>query len=140
MSHPNPPWGPYGPYPGGPTQSGPQQAGYQWAPNGWGPPPGGAPGGPPGGAGPGYQRRIDALDVLEGVLTDGFSLSNFTRIARASGSNFWVGAAIGAGLVVLANRPDVRSAVSNIFSKGHGPQAPDTPDTPAAGPATPPQA
>lgn len=30
-------------------------------------------------------------------MRDGFSLSNVTRIARASGSNFWVGAVIGAG-------------------------------------------
>lgn len=135
MSHKNPQWGPY---PSGPYQSGPQQGGYQWGPNAWapgGPGPGPGPGQGPGpGAAPGNggQRRIDALDVLEGVLTDGFSLSNFTRIARASGSNFWIGAAIGAGLVVLVNRPDVRSAVSNIFSKAH---APDTHAGPEAAPA-----
>lgn len=87
----------------GPQGTGPQGAGPQGAgPQGAGPQPGGA-------------RRIDALDVLEGVLRDGFSLSNFTRIARASGSNFWIGAAIGAGAVVLINRHDVRSAVSNVF-------------------------
>lgn len=64
------------------------------------------------------NRRIDALDVLEGVLKDGFSLSNFTRIARASGSKFWLGAAIGAGLVVVATRPDVRAAVSGVLHAG----------------------
>ncbi|MGQ3674505.1 hypothetical protein ACT6QH_03250 [Xanthobacter sp. TB0139] len=79
--------------------------------------PGAGPQGPYGGPG-----RIDALDVLEGMLRDGFSLSNFTRIARASGSNFWIGAAIGAGAVVLLNRPDVRNAFSSAFHK-----AKDTP-------------
>ncbi len=85
-------------------------AGWQQAGPGYGPGPGAAPGG-----------RIDALDVLEGVLKDGFSLSSFTRIARASGSNLWIGAAIGAGLVVMLNRPDVRAAVSGIFSAARTP-------------------
>lgn len=67
---------------------------------------------------PRQNRRIDALDVLEGVLKDGFSLSNFTRIARASGSRFWLGAAVGAGLVVVATRPDVRAAVSGVLHAG----------------------
>lgn len=80
----------------GQTGAGPQGAGPQAGPQ----------------AGP---RRVDALDVLEGVLRDGFSLSNLTRIARASGSNFWIGAAIGAGAVVVMNRPDVRNALTNIF-------------------------
>lgn len=70
---------------------------------------------------PGASRRVDLLDVLEGVMRDGLSLSNVTRIARASGSNFWVGAAIGAGAVVLARRPEVRAAVGDIF-KQHGPK------------------
>ncbi|ACK51823.1 hypothetical protein Msil_2907 [Methylocella silvestris BL2] len=75
---------------------------------------------------PGAERRIDLLDVVEGVLTDGFSLSNFTRIARASGSNFWIGAAIGAGLVVLAHRPDVRAAAADAFNKSRAkPKAPE---------------
>ena len=87
--------------------------GWQQSAPGYGPGPGAAPGGPAG--------RIDALDVLEGVLKDGFSLSNFTRIARASGSNLWIGAAIGAGLVVMMNRPDVRAAVSGIFSAARTP-------------------
>ncbi|MGH2340746.1 hypothetical protein ACRC7T_04615 [Segnochrobactraceae bacterium EtOH-i3] len=111
-------WQQAGPGPG--WQSGYQQApgygpgaGYQQAGPGYGPGPGAAPGGPAG--------RIDALDVLEGVLKDGFSLSNFTRIARASGSNLWIGAAIGAGLVVMMNRPDVRAAVSGIFSAAKTP-------------------
>ncbi|MGE4373551.1 MAG: hypothetical protein AB7E29_11775 [Xanthobacter sp.] len=78
---------------------------------------GAGPRGPQNGTG-----RIDALDVLEGMLRDGFSLSNFTRIARASGSNFWIGAAIGAGAVVLLNRPDVRGAFTSAFRK-----AKDTP-------------
>lgn len=86
-----------GGYGAGQAGAGPQGAGQQGA-------------GPQ--AGP---RRVDALDVLEGVLRDGFSLSNFTRIARASGSNFWIGAAIGAGAVVVMNRPDVRNAFTNIF-------------------------
>lgn len=127
MSNDNPQWGP-NPYGAGP------QPGYQWQPGGWGAGgpygwtgPGTGPGASPGpGAGP--RARIDALDVLEGVLKDGFSLSNFTRIARASGSNFWIGAAIGAGLVVLMNRPDVREAFSHAF-KGHEP-APETPAEP----------
>lgn len=70
--------------------------------------------------GNGYSagRRIDALDVLEGVLNDGLSFSNLTRIARASGSKFWVGAAIGAGLVVVATRPDVRAAVASVLNAG----------------------
>lgn len=92
------------------------QAGYGYGPQpgyGYGPHAGYGPQAGPQAA----SGRIDALDVLEGVLRDGFSLSNFTRIARASGSNFWVGAAIGAGLVVLMHRPDVRSAVSNVFGK-----------------------
>lgn len=71
--------------------------------------------------GPGAERRVDLLDVLEGVMRDGFSLSNVTRIARASGSNFWLGAAIGAGAVVLARRPEVRAAVGDVF-KRHGPK------------------
>ncbi len=109
MSNYNQQWGgpqsgPYygqgqGGYGAGPQGAGPQDAG----PQGAGPQPGGG------------ARRIDALDVLEGVLRDGFSLSNFTRIARASGSNFWIGAAIGAGAVVLMNRPDVRSAFTHVF-------------------------
>lgn len=66
----------------------------------------------------GQERRIDALDVLEGVLNDGFSFSSLSRIARASGSKFWVGAAVGAGLVVLATRPDVRAAVAGILHTG----------------------
>lgn len=75
--------------------------------------------GPCYGYGPGYgpQPRIDMLDVVEGVLKDGLSLSNFTRIARASGSNFWVGAAIGASAVVLARRPEVRAAVAGVFHR-----------------------
>lgn len=91
------PQGGAGPQPGyGPQQSGPQ--------------------------GPGAQPRIDALDLLEGMLKDGFSLSSLTRIARASGSNFWIGTAIGAGVVVLLNRPDVRAAFSSVFSKAAAPE------------------
>jgi hypothetical protein len=81
--------------------------------------------GPQPGVGP--ERRIDALDVLEGVLTDGFSVSNLTRIARASGSNFWVGAAIGAGLVMLAHRSEMRLAVAAAFSKAKAGAARKTP-------------
>lgn len=126
MSTDQPQWNPYGPNPG---------TGYQWPPNGWGAggPYGGAGpqgAGPGAGPGPGPQagRRIDALDVLEGMLLDGFSVSNLTRIARASGSNFWIGAAIGAGLVVLMNRHDLRGTVAKAFGTG---------DEPAAPPATP---
>lgn len=94
------------------------------------------PGGPDAGAGaepgPGSQRRIDALDVLEGVLTDGLSFSNITRIARASGSNFWVGAALGAGLVVLVNRPDVRAAFGSIFRQAKAPEPPPAQTPPSA--------
>lgn len=97
----------YGP---GWTGAGPQP-GAGWGP-GWG-------AGPQAGPQTGERTgRIDLLDVVEGVMRDGFSLSNFTRIARASGSNFWVGAAIGASAVVLARRPDVRAALGGIF-KGH---------------------
>lgn len=105
--------GPYGqgPYQGGYGPQGPGAQGY--GPQGYGPQ-GYGPQGPAPGQGNG---RIDALDVLEGVLKDGFSIGNFTRIARASGSNFWVGAAIGAGIVMFMNRPDVRAAVSNVFGK-----------------------
>lgn len=39
--------------------------------------------------------RVDALDLLEGVLRNGFSLASVSRIARARGPNFWIGAAIG---------------------------------------------
>ncbi len=97
--------------PGGGYGYGPGAQGY--GPQGYGPQ-GYGPQGPGPGQGTG---RIDALDVLEGVLKDGLSISNFTRIARASGSNFWVGAAIGAGVVMFMNRPDVRAAVSNVFGK-----------------------
>lgn len=118
MTEKNPQWGPYaqGPYNQGPYNQGPGVGGQQWGGYGQGPyGPGAAD---PGAPGAGQQRpRIDALDVLEGVLTDGLSLTNFTRIARASGSNFWLGAAIGAGLVVFLHRPDVKSAVSNVFGK-----------------------
>ena len=105
-------------------------------PQGWGPQQGYGPGYGPGynqGYGPGYgpghgpqpgwgpapqqQRRIDLLDVIEGVMTDGLSFSNLGRIARASGSKFWLGAAIGAGAVVLARKPELRGAVSHIFHK-----------------------
>lgn len=102
-------------------QQQPPGAGYapgagwqQQAGPGYGPGPGAAQGAPRG--------RIDALDVLEGVLKDGFSLTNLTRIARASGSNLWIGAAIGAGLVVMMNRPDVRAAVSGIFTAARTPE------------------
>lgn len=107
----------------GAYQGGPQQG------DGWpgGPQPGGPNAGFGAGPGPGAQRRIDALDVLEGVLTDGFSFSNITRIARASGSNFWVGAALGAGLVVLMNRPDVRAAFGSIFRPAGAPASPTEP-------------
>lgn len=64
-------------------------------------------------------RRIDVLDVLEGVMQDGFSFSNLSRIARASGSKFWLGAALGAGAVVLARKPEVRAAVTAAFRKDH---------------------
>lgn len=80
-------------------QRGPQQS-YGW---GYGPQPGQGP------------RRIDVLDVLEGVMQDGLSFSNLSRIARASGSKFWLGAALGAGAVVLARKPEVRAAVSGLF-------------------------
>lgn len=109
----NQPYGPgYGP------QYGPaygQQYGQQYGPQygqgpGYGPQPGA-----------GGARRVDLLDVLEGVMRDGLSLSNVTRIARASGSNFWVGAVIGAGAVVLARRPEVRAAIGDVF-KQHGPK------------------
>lgn len=78
------------------------------------------------GAGPqaGPQRRIDALDVLEGMLQDGLSLSNITRIARASGSRFWLGAAIGAGVVVFLNRSDVRATVSGALNRTRAPKDP----------------
>ncbi|WP_454915874.1 hypothetical protein [Xanthobacter sediminis] len=137
MSKKNPQWGGFQ---SGPTQGGPQQSG-QWSYGGWnagqpgygtqggyGPQPGYGPQGPqPGGpqqsaGGP----RIDALDVLEGVLKDGFSLSNLTRIARASGSNFWIGTAIGAGVVVLLNRPDVRAVFSSVFSKAGAGEPPSS--------------
>lgn len=72
---------------------------------------------------PAPQRRIDLLDVVEGVLTDGLSLSNFTRIARASGSKFWLGAAIGAGLVALAHRPEVKAAVGGVVDKARAKSA-----------------
>lgn len=62
-------------------------------------------------------RRIDFLDVVEGVMQDGFSFSNLSRIARASGSNFWLGAALGAGAVVLARKPEVRAAVGSFFHR-----------------------
>lgn len=116
MTKKNPQWGGFQ---SGPTQGGPQQSG-QWSYGGWNAgqagygPQGPQPGGPQQSAG---GPRIDALDVLEGVLKDGFSLSNLTRIARASGSNFWIGTAIGAGVVVLLNRPDVRAVFSSVFSK-----------------------
>ncbi|WGR59521.1 hypothetical protein E3U26_01690 [Paracoccus ferrooxidans] len=93
-------------------QSGPGQ------PHGWGYGQG-PQGGPYGyglGPGPG-PRRVDLLDVLEGVMQDGLSLSNLGRIARASGSKFWLGAAIGAGVVVLARKPELREVVSHVFHK-----------------------
>jgi hypothetical protein len=62
--------------------------------------------------------RIDALDVIEGVLKDGFSLSNFSRIARARGPNFWIGAAIGATAVVLLSKPETRAAIGAFFRAG----------------------
>ncbi|MFT3688657.1 hypothetical protein [Paenirhodobacter sp.] len=71
------------------------------------------------GWGPQGPRRVDVLDVLEGVMQDGFSFSNLSRIARASGSKFWLGAAIGAGAVVLARKPEVRAAVAGIFRNDH---------------------
>ncbi len=112
MSNNNQQWGGQqsGPF-YGQGQAGYGQGGY--GPGGYG---AGQTGAGPQGAGPqAGPRRVDALDVLEGVLRDGFSLSNFARIARASGSNFWIGAAIGAGAVVVMNRPDVRNAFTNIF-------------------------
>lgn len=133
MSNDKPNWGPYAssPYPGQP------QGGYQWPPYGgaygWGAGPQAA-GPQAAGAQPGAGGRIDALDVLEGVLKDGFSLTNLTRIARASGSNFWVGAAIGAGLVVLVNRPDVRDTISSFFSKATAPEPAAAPEAPAEPP------
>lgn len=66
------------------------------------------------GPGPTTSRRLDAMDVLEGVLNDGLSVSSLTRIARASGSRFWLGAAIGAGVVMLMHRPDVRATLANV--------------------------
>lgn len=63
------------------------------------------------------NRRIDAFDVIEGMLKDGFSLSSFSRIAWARGSNFWVGAAIGATAVVLLSKPQARAAVASFFNK-----------------------
>jgi hypothetical protein len=95
---------------------------------------GAGPGAPigPAAAGPGTERRIDALDVLEGVLTEGFSFSSLTRIARASGSSFWIGAALGAGLVVLMNRPDVRTAVAGALARSQPQPAPATPTKPPA--------
>lgn len=128
MSNDQSQWNPYGAAPG--AGFGP---GYQWPPYGSGAygyagPQGAAPGAGPGpgpgagpGAGPQAGRRIDALDVLEGVLQDGFSLSNLTRIARASGSNFWIGAAIGAGLVVLMNRADLRGGAAKTPAPGEAP-------------------
>lgn len=110
----------------GPQQGYGPQSGFGAQP-GYGPQGGYGPqaGGPQGAGGP---PRIDALDVLEGVLKDGFSLSNLTRIARASGSNFWIGTAIGAGVVVLLNRPDVRSVFSSVFSKATA--SPDSSEVP----------
>lgn len=70
--------------------------------------------GPQYGPGP---RQVDLLDILEGVMQDGLSLSNLSRIARASGSKFWLGAAIGAGAVVLARKPELRESVAHIFQK-----------------------
>lgn len=102
----------------GPTYAGP----YQGAPGAYGPQQ--AP-----------QRRIDLLDVVEGVLTDGLSISNFSRIARASGSKFWLGAAIGAGLVALAHRPDVRAAVGGAVEKVKARSRPDDAQARAREPA-----
>jgi len=138
MSKKNPQWGGFQ---SGPAQGGPQPGG-QWssyggwnagagAQGGYGQQAGYGPQGPqPGGPQPGAGGRIDALDVLEGVLKDGFSLSNLTRIARASGSNFWIGTAIGAGVVVLLNRPDVRAAFSSIFSKAGTSEPPPSSEVP----------
>jgi len=61
------------------------------------------------------DRRIDAFDVIEGMLKDGFSLSSFSRIARARGSNFWIGAALGATAVVLFSKPEARAAAASFF-------------------------
>lgn len=73
-------------------------------------------------------KRLDVMDVVEGFLRDGVSLSSFTRVARASGSNFWLGAAIGVSVVVLAQRPELRAALSGIL---HGHTAkPGTPGDP----------
>lgn len=63
------------------------------------------------------DQRSDAglLNALEGVLRDGFSLSSLGRLAQASGSSFWLGAAIGAGLVVAAKQPEVRQSVAELL-------------------------
>lgn len=66
------------------------------------------------GAGQATGRRFDAMDLLEGVLNDGLSLTSLTRIARASGSRFWLGAAIGVGVVMLMHRPDVRATLASV--------------------------
>lgn len=61
--------------------------------------------------------RFDALDLIEGVLKHGFSLSSVGRIAQARGPNFWIGAAIGAAAVVLISKPEARAAVAGLFRK-----------------------
>ncbi len=94
------------------------QSGPGPQPNGWGYGYGPQPGPYGYGSQPGPQpRRVDLLDVLEGVMTDGLSFANLSRIARASGSKFWLGAAIGAGAVVLARKPELRGVVSQVFHK-----------------------
>lgn len=82
--------------------------------------------------------RLDALDLIEGVLRNGFSLSSVSRIARARGPNFWIGAAIGAAAVVLINKPEARAAVTEFFRKGASTEPPrGTPPTEAREDASP---
>lgn len=61
------------------------------------------------------EGRIDALDLIEGMLQDGFSLSSIRRIVQARGPNFWIGAAIGAAAVVLVTKPEARAALASVF-------------------------
>lgn len=90
------------------------------------------------------EPRIDALDLIEGMLQDGLSFSSLRRIVRARGPNFWIGATIGAATVVIVTKPEVRATLASFFRPGSSSTNPPTPaaasasstDQPASTPGT----
>lgn len=65
------------------------------------------------------NKREDGLGLLDGLLGEGHhGLGSLQRLVGANGTEFWVGAAVGAAAVALLSNPKVRETVGSLFKMG----------------------